>query len=112
MFLLENSMKKIRAGICCFFLMLFSISSYAERIIITGQPLPLEERGSVYYLPETYQPGPYHYVTLGNTTSVCFSESQPDLTSLMSQNVIVEIGGRQVQWVCYNYDDTYFSVTP
>lgn len=110
--LLENKMKKIMAWSCCFFLMLISISSYAERLIITGEPVHLEEHGSVYYLPEDYEPGPYHFVTLGSTTSVCFSHSQPYLSALMEQNVIVDIGGREVQWVCYHYDDRYFMLSP
>ncbi|MDI9818297.1 MULTISPECIES: hypothetical protein [unclassified Legionella] len=106
-------MKTITLSIFSFFLTFLSVSAHADRIVITGSPVILEERGDVYYVPETHPAvTSYHYVTIGGTNRVCYAEEQPNLVSLDAKLVNVEIGGRQVQWTCYAYDDTHFIISP
>lgn len=94
------------------FLALFSLSSFADKIMITGEPIVLEQRGDLYYLPENYTATTsYHYVTIAGTNKVCYAEKQPNLASLNGESVTVQLGGKSVEWTCYPYDETYFTVT-
>ncbi|CEK11004.1 hypothetical protein [Legionella hackeliae] len=106
-------MKTIILSLCSLFLFVFSIASFADKVVISGSPVVLEQRGELYYAPETYtSTTSYHYVTLGGANKVCFAEAQPNLASLNTQVIDVELGGKKVQWTCYPYDETYFSVSP
>ncbi|KTD16245.1 hypothetical protein [Legionella jordanis] len=102
-------------GIVSLLLAVFSVSSFADKVVITGEPVVLEQKGDVYYLPEKYTTTTstsYHYVTVGGTNRVCYAEAQPSLASLNTQVISVNMGGQTVQWTCYPYDETYFSVSP
>ncbi|KTC74655.1 hypothetical protein Lbir_0688 [Legionella birminghamensis] len=93
--------------------MLFSAATFADKVVITGSPVVLEQKGDVYYVPDTYTATTdYNYVTIGGTNQVCYLQQQPNLASLSSKVVNVEVGGKQVQWTCYAYDETYFTVSP
>ena len=64
-------------------LMMFSFSSFAEKVIITGAPVVLEQNGEVYTLPSTYtSTTTYHYVTIGGKNRVCYLDQQPTMASL------------------------------
>jgi len=64
-------------------------------------------------IPETYSAtADYNYVTIDGTDSVCYAQTQPSLTKLTPKNVNVMASGKKVKWTCYNYDETYFTVTP
>jgi hypothetical protein len=110
----DKTMKTLIMAVSSLLFAIFSVSSFAEKIVITGEPLVLEQRGDVYYVPETATPTTttYHYVTVGGANRVCYAEAQPSLASLNSQVINVNMGGQKVQWTCYPYDETYFSVTP
>ncbi|RAP37995.1 hypothetical protein B1207_03125 [Legionella quinlivanii] len=90
--------------------MLFSAASFADKVVITGSPVVLEQKGDVYYVPESYSATTdYNYVTIGGTNRVCYLQQQPTLASLNNEVINVEVGGKQVQWTCYAYDETYFT---
>lgn len=96
-------------------LLSISLPSFADKVVITGDPVTLEQRGDVYYVPSNYvttTTTAYHYVSIGGKNSICYPEQQPNLASLDMQVINVNIGGKQSQWTCYNYDDNYFTVTP
>ncbi|KTD19926.1 hypothetical protein [Legionella londiniensis] len=94
-------------------LMLFSLPTFADKIIITGAPVILEQREGIYYLPTTYTATtPYYYVTLDGANRVCYTERQPALETLDMTTINVNVAGTQTLWYCYLYDTTYFSVTP
>lgn len=103
-------------NIICFIsliLMVLCGPTFAEKIIITGKPVTLEQRGTVYYAPQDYSAATnYHYVTMGGTQRVCFLEKQPSLSSLNLVMVNVNVNGQSVQWNCYPFNETYFEVTP
>ncbi|KTC78017.1 hypothetical protein [Legionella brunensis] len=106
-------MKTIILGICSFFLLIFSLPSLADKVVISGAPVVLEQRGELFYAPETYTTSTtYHYVTVGGVNKVCYAEAQPSLASLNTQVIDVELGGKKIQWTCYPYDETYFTVSP
>jgi ABC-type microcin C transport system permease subunit YejE len=105
-------MKSTMLNICAFILMLFSLSSFAK-ITIKGNPVFLSEQGGIYYVPETYVTSTSNnYVTLDNTKKVCYLMPQPNLNSLNMKIIHVNIRGQQVQWRCYDYDETYFTASP
>ncbi|KTD11325.1 hypothetical protein [Legionella jamestowniensis] len=106
-------MKAIMLSVCSFLLLILSIPSWADKVVISGSPVVLEQRGDVYYVPDTYSASTtYHYVTVGGVNKVCYAEAQPNLASLNTQIIDVEVGGSKVQWTCYPYDETYFTVSP
>ncbi|KTD23379.1 Uncharacterised protein [Legionella lansingensis] len=106
-------MKTITVSISSLFLMAFSFSSFADKVVISGPPVVLEDRGAVYYVPNTYTTtSSYHYVTIGGTNKICYAEAQPSLAALSSNVIEVNIGGRTVNWTCYPYDEAYFAVSP
>ncbi|WED44028.1 hypothetical protein [Legionella cardiaca] len=106
-------MKNILLSISAFLLLIISFPSLADKVVISGSPVVLEQRGEVYYVPQTYTATTsYHYVTVGGVDKVCYGEAQPTLASLNGQVISVELGGKQVQWTCYPYDEAYFTVQP
>lgn len=93
-------------------LMMVSVSSFAETITITGTPVPLEQRGEVYFTPTTFTPGgSYNYVVVNGTNRVCYAETQPNLASLDVLALQVNVGGQVMNWHCYAYSPDYFTVT-
>ncbi|QDP72678.1 hypothetical protein FOG18_08980 [Legionella israelensis] len=107
-------MKTIALNLSFLLLMLLSFTTFAaDKIVITGEPVVLEQRGDVYVPPSGYSvTTDYHYVTLDGTNRVCYAEAQPSLASLNVVNVNVEVGGSTVVWHCYEYNTQYFTVNP
>jgi len=104
-------MKTFILGLSSVLLMLSSMTSFADRVVITGDPIMLEQRGDVYHVPTDYTlTGPYHFVRVGGERRVCYAETQPDLANLNVMLVHVDVNGRQVQWHCYEYDTTHFEI--
>ena len=94
-------------------LMLFSFSSFACKISIKGEPTALPKIGDFYYVPDTYITSTeYNYVDLNHSKKVCYEKPQPNLSALNVEVINVNIRGFESQWACYNYDETYFTVTP
>ncbi len=94
-------------------LMALSIPAFADKIIITGEPITLEQRGQVYYLPNNYTTTTgYYYIAIDGTQRVCYLEKQPALNALDLSLVSVNVNGQQVEWNCYSLDETYFTVNP
>ncbi|CAM3046185.1 Uncharacterised protein [Legionella steigerwaltii] len=92
-----------------FSLMIFNVSSYAEKILITGQPVILEKQGDVYYVPSDYKTTTsYYYVTVEGGRRVCYMEKQPTLTALDTSTLEVNYNGSTLTWVCYPFDTNYF----
>lgn len=105
-------MKKLILNISLSVLMVLSFSAFAEKVVITGQPVMLEDHDGVYHLPAGYTTtGTYHYVTIGGTNRVCYLETQPTLTNLQPMTVNVLVEGKSVAWNCYESDPMYFEVT-
>ncbi|WP_174223914.1 hypothetical protein [Legionella bozemanae] len=103
----EVIMKKILLIICS--LTLFSAVSYAEKIIITGQPIILEKQGDVYYVPSDYKSTTsYYYVSVNGVRQVCYIDKQPELSALNTSTLEVNYNGSSLSWVCYPLDTNYF----
>ena len=104
-------MKNLFLGAVGSLAMIFSLSANAEKIIIHGDPVLLEERSGMYYVPPSYQPSTYQYVTVDNTRRVCYEEEQPNLVGLDLLLINVDIGGTTTSWNCYYYDPDHFVIT-
>lgn len=93
-------------------LFICSMSVFAAKYTIMGEPVIIEKRGDLYYVPDTYKPTEsYYYVTMDGSKRVCFLEKQPSIQlDVISTNVMV--AGEQRTWNCYNYDPEYFVVQP
>nr|MBN5937158.1 hypothetical protein [Legionella anisa] len=103
----EIIMKKLLLVI--FSLTMFNAVSYAEKIIITGQPIILEKQGDIYYVPSDYQfSKTYYYVSVNGKRQVCYIDKQPELSALDTSTLQVSYSGSSVTWVCYPLDPNYF----
>lgn len=94
-------------------LLFFSPMSYAERIIIMGDPIVLEERNDLYFLPAYMPTTPYTFVTIRGIPRVCYPERQPYLAHLDTLIINVEVEDEMIaEWNCYIYNATYFETRP
>src|SRR5690242_6453728 len=90
---------------------IFSTSAFAEKIIITGQPITLEKQGDVYVTPQTYKLTPnYQYVVIDGKERACFLDKRPDLVNLDVVSINVQVGSEKATWNCYSPDPTYFVI--
>jgi len=105
-------MKNIIAKSMTFCLMIFSVSAFAEKIVITGQPITLEKKkGDVYVTPQTYKLTPnYQYVIIDGKERACFLDKRPDLVNLDVVSINVLVGTEKATWNCYSPDPTYFVI--
>lgn len=93
------------------FLALFSASAFAEKIIITGQPVTLEKKGNYYVVPDTYTPtSTYQYVVIDGVQRACFLDKRADLTNVDVVSISVLVGGKNATWNCYAPDPSYFVI--
>jgi hypothetical protein len=91
---------------------LFSCSAFADKIIIKGEPVTIEKRGNVYFVPDSYQATTeYYYVSTEGTQRICYKEKQPAL-NIEAFPLDVQLAGKPYTWSCYNYDPTYFQLQP
>lgn len=89
--------------------MIFSMASYAGKVVIIGNPVILEKQGSVYYLSNRYTvTTSYYYVILDGQRQVCYMEKQPALSALNTKTIDVNYRGSSMTWICYPYDTNYF----
>ncbi len=94
-------------------LMALSFPLFADKVVITGEPVTLEQQGSVYVTPKGYvSKTSYHYVNVDGTKRVCYLEKQTTLTSLDPVVLDVTVDGHSAKWTCYSFDETYFEVAP
>lgn len=99
------------------FLLLFmslSLQSSAAIIVIHGQLSPLESRGDLYYLPQTYVISPDTtnlFITMDGLNKVCFLNTAPSLLEEVSQ-VNLFMNGIKTEWNCFPYKTTVFEVRP
>ncbi len=94
-------------------MMMLSFSSFADKILIIGEPVVLEKQGTVYHLPSGHvSTTAYHYVTIDGRHRVCYLEPQPTLASLDVLTINVDVDGAVTTWNCYEYNTADFAVTP
>ncbi|HRE32222.1 MAG TPA: hypothetical protein PLD88_09645 [Candidatus Berkiella sp.] len=92
-------------------LVAFSASAFAEKLIITGEPVILEKQGDLYVVPETYKVADnFQYVVIDGIKQACFLEKQADFSSLNVVTINVKLGDQQATWNCYPLDTTYFEI--
>lgn len=104
-------MKKLK-HLLSLFILGISFSTYADKVIITGEPVLLEQHGTLYSLPQSYKPTTsYYYVTLGGMNRVCYLDRQPTLGNLDMQTIDISSEGKTIQWFCYAYDASIFEIT-
>lgn len=92
-------------------IMLFSMSAFADKVTITGEPIVVQEEAGVYVPSTTVtMDQDYYYFTVDGTKRVCYRDVQPTLTQLTAQPFSVRIGGETVTLQCYDYNTEYFVV--
>ena len=106
-------MNKLTTTLASGLLAFFSVNAFADKVTISGDPVTLEKRGDVYYVPDTYKTtSDYYYVNVDNTKRVCYGSAKPEFAQLHGSPLMVEIGGEKRTWQCYDYSPDYFTVQP
>jgi hypothetical protein len=104
-------MKNIITKLAASFLVVFSANAFAEKIIITGQPITLEKQGNFYVTPKTYKLSQnYQYVIVDGKERACFLDKKPDLVNIDVVSIDVQVGDQKATWNCYSPDPTYFVI--
>ncbi len=113
-------MKKLKNIISLLVLGVSFSASAADRVVITGEPVVLQQSGTgdavVYTLPAdaaaTATTTTYHYVTVNGTNRVCYSSTQPNLGNIDMVTINVSVNGTTMPWYCYAADTTVFDIQP
>lgn len=90
------------------------MQSFAAIVVINGQLSPLEYRGELYYLSETYVISPDTtnlFITMDGVNKVCFLNTAPSLLEEVSQ-IDIFMNGMKTEWNCFAYRTTVFEVRP
>ncbi len=94
-------------------LALFSVSAFAEKFVITGQPIILEKNGEIYVVPQqTKLTRDFQYVTIDGKSRACFLDKRPDFVNLDVVSINVKVGTDTASWNCYSLDPTHFVIEP
>lgn len=93
--------------------MLFSSMVLADRVVIRGSPVVVDERAGVY-VPRTAIPVTpnvdHYYFTVGDKQRVCYPKENPTFVNLNGGVVKVRVGDGDVPLHCYDYNPDYFVV--
>jgi hypothetical protein len=93
------------------FLCLFSLSAFADRMLITGRPVLLDLHEGFFVLPSNYiAPVGYRFVRFTETNRVCFLNSMPQFKSLDMVQITLQEKGDIMNWKCYEYSPKFFEV--
>jgi len=104
-------MKQLPYFLGILLLTILSGTSFAKKIVITGNPVVITQNGNVYTLPAGFTlNAEYYYVTVDGVNKVCFSKPQADLKELPPTLLQVNNSGKTITWSCYNYDAQYFVI--
>lgn len=104
-------MKKLLLSVTTLAIAVFSISSFADRIVVTGDPVVLERSGDMYIAPSTIAASTdgYYYFTVNETKRVCYRTVQPSLAKVDLGPMNVRLGSDTVSLHCYTYSPDYFA---
>lgn len=105
-------MKALIKGLAACALMLFSITAFADKIIIQGEPIVVEQQGDVYVAPSatTITTTDHYFFTVNNVKRVCYREVQPALANVDLIVMQFKIGHDVVKLHCYTYSPDYFVI--
>lgn len=94
-------------------LALCSASAFAEKLVITGQPIILKKDGEIYVVPQQTQlTRDFQYVNIDGKERACFLDKRPDFVNLDVVTINVKVGADTAAWNCYSLDPTYFVIQP
>lgn len=97
------------------FLLLMSIffESFGAIIIIKGQPVPLDYRNDLYYLPANYMIKTESlYITMDGINKVCFLNEAPNRMLEQVSQINIAVNGVKEVWNCFPYKTTILEVRP
>lgn len=100
-------MKKIILGLA---LLLCSVSAFADKVVIKGEPVVIEKQGDMYVPASTFTTSDYYYVSVNNTKRVCYQEVQPALAKIDMGIFAMKVGSDVVKVHCYDYSPDYFVI--
>jgi hypothetical protein len=104
--------KNIISGVVALFFVLFSLTAFCDRIVISGKPALLNLHPGYFTFPSSYTDSHlgYHYVTLTGINRVCYLKTQPDLSALDMVQIVIEENGVKLPWNCYQYNSRFFEI--
>ncbi|WP_028388997.1 hypothetical protein [Legionella fairfieldensis] len=104
-------MKIMIIKLATFFLIIVSLTAFADQFLIRQKPVPLIAEQNYYSFPADYVPiDRYHYVYVGGENRVCFLEQRPELSSLDLLRISIMQNDKKFRWFCYRYDPRFFVI--
>lgn len=94
-------------------LAMVSVSAFAEKYTITGQPIILQKDGEIYVVPQQAKlTRDFQYVNIDGKARACFLDKRADFVNLDVVTINVKVGADTAAWNCYSLDPTYFVIEP
>ena len=105
-------MKTISVSVSSVLLMVFSLTIWANKILIHTKPALLKPNLTYFSLPPdyTFDMNKYHYVIIAGERRVCYPHPQNTLASLDMLYIHLEVMDKQSPWYCYRYDPRFFEI--
>lgn len=91
---------------------LFTLPTWADRIVIQGRPIELIHHDDFFKFPENYvqEERGYHFVEILHIARVCYIHQKNDLSPLEMIPVVIEEEGQKLRWYCYQYKPKFFEI--
>ncbi len=95
-------------------LILFNVSAFSDRIVLTGKPVKLSLHRDFYTFPAHYRKAHserhYHFVTIIGIHRVCYLDRKTELASLDMIQIFIKENDKKIKWNCYQYDPRFFEI--
>ena len=104
-------MKTIMNTLLALGLILTSLSSFADKIVLTGRPAVLIPQADYFIFPKDYtQLNKYPFVKINDVERVCFLSKVPEFARLDMLRFYIVQNHKKFLWFCYRYDPRYFTI--
>lgn len=105
-------MKRCFSSLALLLLLAFSLTSIADRVLITNRPIILKPDGGFFRLPQnyTFDLKTYHFVSIAHENRVCYLKPQYKLAALDVTEINLSVFNRLLHWYCYRFDPRFFEI--
>jgi len=104
-------LKKTITNLFFFVLFFLSLPGFAEKILLTNDPVILIPEENYYRFPPNYSPShSYHFINISGENRVCFIAEQEELGSLDLLRIYIVQYDKKFLFYCYRYNPNFFEI--